>query len=153
MGGPPSCLLQDQPPPSMPSHPALQFTYKSRPRCIQKRAGYIVSKAPENSFICQALRMRKGEKGGRRLGAGSESSRPRGRTHWLCPPQSKCRPQSGPWGARTTQDLSILRNSLEASSPAAQHHTPLPRRNEVGRWVAELDPGKRRRPRPEIGVT
>jgi len=24
-----------------------------------------VSKAPENSFICQALRMRKGEKGGK----------------------------------------------------------------------------------------
>ena len=49
--------------------------------------------------------------------------------------------------------MSILRNFLEASSPAAQYHTPPPRRHEVGRWVAELDPDKGRRPRPETGVT
>lgn len=53
----------------MPTHPTLQLHIKAA-RGAYKRAGYIVSKAPENSFICQALRMRKGEKGGEDMGLG-----------------------------------------------------------------------------------
>jgi hypothetical protein len=49
-----------------------------------KRAGYIVSKAPENSFICQALRMRKGEKSGEKHGSGLVCTSPQWRGLTCC---------------------------------------------------------------------
>ena len=56
-------------------------------------------------------------------------------------------------GSQNHPGLEYIKNLLEASSPAAQYHTPPPRRHEVGRWVAELGLDKGRRPRPETGVT
>ena len=82
-------------------------------------------------------------------GAGSESTRPWGRTRWPCPPQSKCRPKSGPWGARTTQDLSILRTSLKPAHPQPSTTHPHPAGMKLAggwqnwTWTREGDPGQK----------